>query len=156
MDRLNYDIVDGDKHHVPAMLALAPELANFDIPEKRRPEYLYEGDQEMIERWAHGEHEAGFACVAVQGDAVLGYAFITMREELLSHAPSAHLEVLVVSPDARGKGLGEALSQAAEVEAAKRGATSITLHVFNKNTRARSLYEKRGYDEELFRCIKYL
>ena len=50
----------------------------------------------------------------------------------------------------------EKLIKAVVSEAKKRGAESITLHVFRKNERARALYKKLGYDEELLRCSKPL
>ena len=80
---------------------------------------------------------------------------VTLREELLSHAPSAHLETIIVAPQARGKGLGSRLLERAEQRAIALGAKSLTLHVFSNNIRARSLYKKHGYDEELLRCIKW-
>ncbi len=45
---------------------------------------------------------------------------------------------------------------AVEDEARARGAHSMTLHVFGNNRRARALYAKIGYDEELIRAIKHL
>jgi ribosomal protein S18 acetylase RimI-like enzyme len=87
---------------------------------------------------------------------VLGLALITMREELLSHMPSAHLEAIVVSPEARGMGLGRTLLQHTEAAVKKRGAHSLSLHVFNKNQRAKSLYTSHGFDNELIRAIKWL
>ena len=146
-----------DASHGYQMIALLPELANFDIPERRKPEHLWHGDEEMIREWIHGKRPESFCCIALSDDGeVTGLSFVTLREELLSHEPSAHLEVLVVSPNWRRLGLGRRLSEAAEVEAKKRGAESITLHVFRKNERARALYEKLGYDEELLRCSKPL
>ena len=73
-----------------------------------------------------------------------GLAVIRLREELLSHEPSAHLEVLTVAEGAEGRGIGKALVRAAEEGARDRGALSMSLHVFGVNTRARRVYEKLG------------
>jgi len=152
-----FSIQLADASHGSQMIALLPELANFDIPERRKPDHLWHGDKEMIQEWMDGNRPESFCCVALSDEGeVAGLSFVTLREELLSHEPSAHLEVLVVSPKWRRHGLGERLSEAAEVEAKKRGAESITLHVFRKNERARALYKKLGYDEELLRCSKPL
>jgi ribosomal protein S18 acetylase RimI-like enzyme len=89
-------------------------------------------------------------------NAILGVALVSLGEELLSHAPSAHLEVLVVAEGAEGNGIGQALVTEAETIARERGALSMTLHVFATNTRARQVYERLGYTGELIRYIKYL
>jgi ribosomal protein S18 acetylase RimI-like enzyme len=89
-------------------------------------------------------------------EAILGVVMAQLRSELLSHAPSAHVEVLAVYKDAEGQGIGRALMTAAEEGARARGAESLTLHVFSTNLRARALYERLGYEGELIRYIKHL
>lgn len=141
----------------PAMLALLPELASFELPPGRAAEHLWHGDRDLIAAWIAGERPRSFGLVAHdEAGHLAGFAFVSLREELLSHAPSAHLEVLVVSPSARRAGLGARLCDAACDEARQRGATSISLHVFANNTRARALYARQGFDEELIRAIKPL
>ncbi len=87
---------------------------------------------------------------------MLGLSLVRFREEMLSHEPSAHLEVLAVAREAEGKGIGRALIVAAENAAQERGALTMTLHVFANNTRARYVYEKLGYSGEIIRYIKDL
>jgi len=143
---------DGDE-----MIALLPQLAAFELPPKRQSEHLWHGDRDMMRDWVEGNRPECFAVAAVADDSRLGgYAFVSMREELLSHEPSAHLEVLVVAEHGRRAGLGARLCAAVEDEAKVRGAMSMTLHVFGNNKRARALYAKIGYDEELRRAIKHL
>lgn len=50
-----------------------------------------------------------------------------------------------VRPDMRGAGVGSALLAAICDEARQRGFTSIRLDVVDTNTRARALYERRGF-----------
>lgn len=62
-----------------------------------------------------------------------------------------HLARLVVSPDARGKGLGKYLVEQLMLYAPKSITTKgFSLFVLANNTVARTLYEKLG-----FRCIDY-
>ena len=139
------------------LLELLPLLADFDIPQARKPEDLWLGDVPLLKAVLAGNTDQSFLDVAVnEEDYVLGLALITMREELLSHTPSAHLEAIVVSPEARGMGLGRTLLQHTEAAVKKRGANSLSLHVFNKNQRAKSLYTSHGFDNELIRAIKWL
>ena len=138
-----------------SMLELFPRLASFDLPDNRNPEHLWGDDARLLTDWASGNRNDCFVHVAKDEDGrVLGVVMVTLKPELLSHAPSAHLEVLVVAENAEGQGVGASLLVAAEEEARQRGALSMTLHVFARNQRARQVYERAGYDGELIRYIK--
>ena len=137
------------------MLELFPRLASFDLPKNRNPKHLWGDDARILAEWASGERDDCFAHVAKdEYGKVLGVALVTLKPELLSRAPSAHLEALAVASDAEGQGVGGALLTAAEEEARQQGALSMSLHVFARNHRARRVYERAGYDGELIRYIK--
>jgi ribosomal protein S18 acetylase RimI-like enzyme len=143
---------DGD-----AILALMPRLASFDVPESRNPVDLWRSDAAVFQRWLDGQAAECFVHVAVDdAQKIVGFTLVSLRPELLSHEPSAHLEAIAVGEGAEGMGVGQALLAAAENEAKAHGALTITLHVFANNTRARGFYEKSGYDGELIRYIKEL
>ena len=139
------------------ILELFPRLAAFDLPPNRSAEDLWRGDAELLRLWSTGRVPQCLVFVAVDPEqAILGIAMAQLREELLSHEPSAHLEVIVVRDDAEGQGIGKALIQTIEQAVREQGARSITLHVFVTNTRARAVYERLGYSGELIRYIKHL
>lgn len=142
---------DGD-----AMLSLMPRLAAFDVPEGRDPRHLWESDAALLRDWLSGRANGCRVQVASDGERIVGLAMVSLRPELLSKAPSAHLEAIAVAPGCEGQGLGRRLLQAAEDDARAQGARSMSLHVFAVNTRARRLYERAGYDGELLRYIKPL
>ena len=139
-----------------AILELLPQLADFDVPEKRNPRHLWEGDAALVQKLLAGEPTDSFCDVAVSDDVVQAVILVTMREEIMSHAPSAHLEAIVVHPDARGLGLGQRMLAHCEERVRALGAKSLSLHVFANNQRARGLYRANGFDEELIRDIKWL
>ncbi len=154
---MSYRVREASPADVEAMRELLPRLAAFELPARRAPEDLWRDDERMLLRWQNGEEPDLFAHVAVNGeDQVLGLSVVRLRQELLSHAPSAHLEVLAVAREAEGRGMGQALVTAAENAARAQGAETMTLHVFGVNVRARGMYEKLGYDGELLRYIKEL
>ena len=139
-----------------ALLKLLPQLADFDIPVRRFANNLWEGDAKLLKSVLDKETQVTFADVAIDsGNQISGLILITMRDEILSHEPSAHLEAIVVSPSARGQGLGRRLLQRAEDRVRDLGAKTLTLHVFANNQRARSLYRSHGFNEEMLRCIKW-
>ncbi|MEM7347772.1 MAG: GNAT family N-acetyltransferase [Chloroflexota bacterium] len=153
---MNYIIRDALPTDIDRLLRLFPRLAEFEIPERRNPDHLWQGDAAALKAWAAGDVPDIFVKVAVDPqDTVLGVVMVRLRSELLSYEPSAHLEVIVVAPEADGQGIGKALIHEAETAAYERGARSITLHVFAKNERARHVYEKLGYSGELIRYIKH-
>ena len=152
----DFIIRDGKSSDVPSIRELFPLLASFDVPETRNPEDLWRSDEAMLMAWARGERDDVFVRVAQDGDTLLGITMTSLREELLSHEPSAHLEAIVVAQAAQGRGVGPRLMTDAEVEAKNRGAKSLTLHVFGTNQKARRMYAKLGYQAELLRCIKHL
>ena len=142
---------------VEPITALLPQLADFDVPAGRDPRYLWASDLETLLAWRDGRAPGCLVHVAERADGeILGFTIVTLRDELLSHAPSSHLEAIAVAEPARGLGIGAELLANAEAAAARAGATSMTLHVFAANERARGLYRKAGYSEELIRDFKRL
>lgn len=140
-----------------AILALMPRLASFDVPKSRNPLDLWRSDAAMLQRWLDGEATECLVHVAVDdAEKVLGFTLVSLRPELLSHEPSAHLEAIAVGEGAEGMGVGRELLATAESEAQAHGAQTMTLHVFASNIRARGFYEQSGYDGELLRYIKEL
>ncbi len=137
------------------MLALLPRLAAFEIPDSRTAEHLWVHDAALMRDWIEGKTDNVLMHIAEdEVGTVVGVAMVTLRPELLSHEPSAHLEAIAVSDGVEGQGIGQLLLQAAEEDAVAHGAKTITLHVFANNKRARGFYERSGYDGELMRYIK--
>lgn len=140
-----------------ALADLMPGLADFPLPPDRNPDDLWRADAHLLARHLSGDADNVIVLVAAdEEDRPLGLAMVSLGKELLSGAPSAHLEALVVGPDARGQGTGRKLLEAAETAASRRGARSMSLHVFRRNERARKLYDAMDYDSELIRCLKWL
>lgn len=137
--------------------ALLPQLADFPIPPRRRAEQLWTCDAELARTVLAGGASASFLDVLVTAlGEVVGLVLVTLRAEMLGNTPSAHLEAIVVHPDHRGRGLGKWLMAHCEARVRARGATSLTLHVFDRNERAKALYVGQGYDLEIVRAVKWL
>lgn len=140
-----------------ALMDLLPGLADFPVPNDRNPDDLWRGDAKMLGEHLAGKRDDTLLLVAADAqDRPLGLALVTLRPEMLSGAPSAHLEAIVIGPGARGQGAGRQLLEAAEAGAAVRGARSMSLNAFRRNERARTLYESADYDGEIIRYIKSL
>ena len=153
---LDYTIRAGTASDLSEIETLLPRLADFEIPAYRVREHLWQGDRDLILEWAEGIRDDVHVVVAVASERVVGAAALSTRKEMLSGEPSVHLEVLAISTSAEGAGIGSALMRESESIALSQGATSISLHVFSDNKRARSLYERHGYNNELIRYFKPL
>ncbi|MCC2655506.1 MAG: family N-acetyltransferase [Panacagrimonas sp.] len=79
--------------------------------------------------------------VAVRNREVIGNLVLLLR----TGSSAARIYSVVVSPDARGLGLGHRLVDAAEREARALGRDRVTLEVRADNAAARALYARRGY-----------
>lgn len=78
---------------------------------------------------------------AADGDTVVGYLVLLFR----SGSSKARLYSIAAAPERAGAGLGRTLLEAAEAEAARRGASTLRLEVRAGNFRAIRLYELNGY-----------
>jgi len=136
---------------------LLPRLADFTLPRGRTSEMLWASDADLVREWSEGRAPDTFIRVGVDTTSrIVATAIVTMRPDPLSRDPSAHLEVIVVAPEADGHGLGRMLIGEAETEAANRGAATMSLNVLGNNTRARHVYQKLGYAEEMINCVRFL
>lgn len=80
----------------------------------------------------------GFSIVAEESESVVGYAVAWGIEEV-------HLANLAVEPNARGRGVGDALIRAVLDYARRRNAESVYLEVRQSNTIARRFYARHGF-----------
>jgi ribosomal protein S18 acetylase RimI-like enzyme len=77
--------------------------------------------------------------VACDADRLVGAGIMRYR------AGDAHLELLVVRPEARGHGLGRRMLEWLERPALLGGASAIWLEVRASNTSAQAFYRRLGY-----------
>lgn len=71
---------------------------------------------------------------------------VILEDALVPRGRVAYVEALAVAEDARGRGIGTALLEAAIDEATRRGASAVVLEVVDTNPAARRLYERLGFE----------
>lgn len=86
----------------------------------------------------------------------LGFVRVNMQEDYFTGEQHAHVNDIVVTAEAEGKGAGKLLLAKADEWAKEKNARWITLNVFDKNFRARKVYEKAGYKIEWIKYLKVL
>lgn len=89
----------------------------------------------------------GGLLVALQDDAVVGFAFLYYRFDKRNLTPVVDLNDLYVEASARRLGIARQLMQATFAWANSQGATSVTWMTRTSNTAAQHLYDQVGQRE---------
>ena len=135
---------------------------SFDVPAWRDKPELVEGDRRALAEWfdtrlrvgsgeAGSEDEAMF--IAELDGQPAGCAYLVTLIDYFNLKSHAHLSVLAVSAEAEGQGVGTALIDQSVAWAKERGSDRLTLSALVTNSRARSLYERKGFVGEYIRYV---
>jgi len=139
------------------VLTLVPHLVAFGPPPWRSVRQMIDTDALVIDRTLQGLSAGATVLVAEDsGGKPLGFIHVCGEPDYYTRRDCGHIADLVVAPEARGRGVGEALMMAAEQWAHDRGYSLLTLNVFVGNTHARALYERIGFGAETVRYVKEL
>jgi GNAT superfamily N-acetyltransferase len=79
---------------------------------------------------------------------VAGFISVVFYMTFFHRVGTAQVNELVVDKHSRGQGIGQALMQAAEQEARRRGMDELEVGTEQENLSARQFYRKYGFDEE--------
>jgi GNAT superfamily N-acetyltransferase len=128
-----------------AVLGLIPQL--FDEPGRKAPGYTEERGRTGI-RWAIQRPDSDIL-LALDGDRHLGVASVYADIQSIRYGPRCCLQDLVVSREARGRGIGKALLDAATEWAREHGCTHLQLSSGLGRVDAHRFYRREGMGEEL-------
>lgn len=145
-------------------LAMADRLVSFDVPAFRSKDELAEGDRRALAAWFDRQQgDSPAAARSAAADEALfvaeldgqpaGCAYLVTLVDYFNERPHAHLSVLAVTAAAEGQGVGSALLDCCEAWARERGSDRLTLSALVTNSRARGLYERRGFAGEYIRYV---
>lgn len=144
------------------VLALADRLVSFDVPPWRPKDELIAGDRRALEEWFASRLRPGFGEAGSEDQAMLiaeldgqpaGCAYLVTLIDYFNQRPHAHLSVLAVTEAAEGHGVGSALLDRCAEWAKEQKSDRLTLSALVTNTRARGLYERRGFAGEYIRYV---
>lgn len=85
--------------------------------------------------------------------AVVGIAHVVVHPGTWSTAPNAYLEDLYVSPEARGRGVGDALIADLAAMGRQRGWNRLYWHTRANNDTARRLYDRHARADDFVRYV---
>ena len=127
-------------HHSEVTTAAVP----FISADERWPERLREFQQSV-------DHDAAAFLIAESRGEPVGFAFSTLRppSPIFAGGAIGELEVLVVSPQRRGEGIGEELTRRSLAAIRELGATTVKVVVVAGNDAAVRLYRRLGIEPAL-------
>jgi ribosomal protein S18 acetylase RimI-like enzyme len=127
-------------HHSEVTTARVP----FVTADERWPERLREFRQSV-------DDEAAVFLIAEDEDGPVGFAFSTMRapSPIFAGGAVGELEVLVVTPERRGEGVGEELTRRSLDGLRALGATTLRVIVLAGNESALRFYRRLGIEPAL-------
>ena len=136
------------------VLNLASRLVDgFDAPSHRTKAELIEGDRRALEQWFDAPKADEAMYIAELDGRPAGVAYLVTLVDYFNERPHAHLSVLAVEKTAEGKGVGTALLDQCVEWARGRGSDRLTLSALVTNSRARGLYERKGFGGEYIRYV---
>jgi GNAT superfamily N-acetyltransferase len=139
------------------ILETARHLSDFGPPRWRTAEEVVEGEARTLRAFFEAPPTGVRLLVAEDAEGEpLGFAYLETLRDYFTREEHGHVGILSVAKRAQGRGAGGALLDAAEAWSRERGFRKLTLNVFALNSRARSVYERRGFAPESLRYIRLL
>ena len=126
---------------------------SFEVPAWREKPELVAGDRRALEQWFEAPKADEAMFIAEVDGRAAGCAYLVTLIDYFNERPHAHLSVLAVSADAEGRGVGTALIDRSVAWAKERGSDRLTLSALVTNSRARALYERKGFGGEYIRYV---
>jgi GNAT superfamily N-acetyltransferase len=146
------------------VLDLAERLVSFEVPAWREKTELVTGDRRALAQWfdalAQDDSRAGAQRAEAEAMYIAeldgrpaGCAYLVTLVDYFNERPHAHVSVLAVTAEAEGKGVGTALIDQSVAWAKARNSDRLTLSALVTNSRARALYERKGFGGEYIRYV---
>lgn len=129
----------------------AHRMLDFNLPSWRanEKEKMVKADINHIIKALQAGNENDALFIAEDASQTpLGFVRVNIQEDYFTGEQHAHVNDIVVTATAEGKGVGKLLLAKADAWAKEKNARWITLNVFDENLRARKVYEKAGYKAE--------
>jgi ribosomal protein S18 acetylase RimI-like enzyme len=135
--------------------SLASRFSQFDLPLWRTKAEIDSSNQNYLSLAAGKLEENSTIFIAEdENGAPAGFVHLKGEFDYFNGEPFGYISDLAVAPDFEGQGVGQVLLDVAEAWGHEKGYRLLALYVFAGNERARYLYEKNGFGEEVIKYVK--
>jgi len=139
------------------ILSLIPRLVEFGPPTWRDVPQMITVDHQVIsDKLLHGAPDTVFFVAEDEKGIPLGFIQLQAGVDYYNHQKHGHIANLIVAGEGEGRGIGRLLMEKGEEWARAQGYRWLTLSVFAQNVRAREVYRRLGYGEDIMKYVKEL
>ena len=144
----------GDKEFI---ISLIPRLVEFGPPSWRDTARMTTADIQILNDKLANQ-PSGTAIFIAEGDKGIRLGFIHLQTgtDHYNREEHGHISDIIVAPEGEGRGIGRLLMEKGEEWARFQGYRWLTLSVFAQNLRAREIYKRLGYGEDIMKYVKEL
>jgi ribosomal protein S18 acetylase RimI-like enzyme len=137
--------------------SLIPRFSEFDLPAWRQRDEIDNANLASLKK-AMETPESGSAIYIAEDETEkrAGFLHIQTQTDYFNGDKVAYISDIAVDSSFEGQGVGRVLLDKAEEWACEQGCSLLTLYVFSDNSRARRVYEKLGFKEEVTKYVKPL
>lgn len=137
------------------ILSLVSRFSEFELPEWRQRAEIDGTNQASMQRALNqpGPDSAIFVAEDENGK-LAGFVHLQTENDYFRDEKYCYISDLAVDASFEGQGIGRRLLETAEEWAHTKGYSLLALYVFSGNRRARQLYEKYGFKEEVIKYVK--
>jgi ribosomal protein S18 acetylase RimI-like enzyme len=143
------------EHDKPAILQLAPRLAEGVAPWRDRHAAIQAARQWLTDSFATAARHDGAVLVAADKTSITGVITVSEQRHFTGDT-DAYIGELAVASHAVRHGIGRALIAAADTWARGRRLRNLTLHTGMANISGRAFYAALGFREEEIRLTRPL
>jgi ribosomal protein S18 acetylase RimI-like enzyme len=139
------------------ILSLVPRLIEFGPPTWRDiPAMINTDTQVLRDQLLNQPSDTAFFIAEDEQGSPLGFVHLETGKDYYQHEAHGHIANIIVAPQGEGRGIARLLIEKGEEWARTRGYRWLTLSVFAQNTRARDIYQRLGYGEDIIKYVKEL
>lgn len=139
------------------IISLLHRLEEFGPPPWRNaPQMLATDIQVLSEALLNKSPEIVIFIAEDDQGVALGFIHLQTGKDYYYHEAHGHIANIIVAPIGEGRGVGRVLMEKGEEWARSQGFRWLTLSVFAQNLRARELYQRLGYGEDIMKYVKEL
>jgi ribosomal protein S18 acetylase RimI-like enzyme len=147
------------RQHQPSdnefILSLVSRFSEFELPGWRQKDEIDGTNQKSIQR-ALNQPEPGSAIFIAEDEngTLAGFIHLQTETDYFRDEKYGYISDLAVDTPSEGRGIGRQLLGMGEEWARAKGYRLLALYVFSGNRRAREVYEKFGFQEEVVKYVK--
>jgi ribosomal protein S18 acetylase RimI-like enzyme len=137
--------------------SLIPRFSEFDLPAWRQRDEIDNTNLSTLKK-AMETPESGSAIYIAEDETGkrAGFIHLQTQTDYFNNKKVGYISDLAVDSAFEGQGVGRILLDKAEEWARAEGCHLLSLYVFSNNSRARRIYEKLGFNEEVTKYVKPL